>query len=69
MKKLNQFETATEKELRDVMGGAISGNLFGGIALKYGVAPEYGVMLKYGVAPKYGVMLMYGISPRYGKDK
>ncbi|WP_054742631.1 ComC/BlpC family leader-containing pheromone/bacteriocin [Cellulosilyticum ruminicola] len=63
MKKLNQFETATEKELREVMGGAVSGELFGGLEMKYGVAPKYGVILKYGIAPKYGVILMYGVSP------
>ncbi len=56
LKALNGFETQTEKELREVMGGRIklpfrSDDEFGGgIMLLYGIRPDEDLMVaKYGV--------------------
>ena len=68
LKTLEAFETQTEQELREVMGGSFLSdciNKIGGVMLMYGVRPEKGlVAAKYGVLPKDDlVVALYGVCP------
>lgn len=62
MKKMQEFETQTEQELREVMGGSVIGDAIrkiGGISLMYGINIEDREEIKNPFKP--GVMLKYGV--------